>query len=297
MNFMVQLGITQKQTDLALRAAIQYMKTEDKRLEEAMSYSLFNGGKRMRPLLVQGAALASGDHSDVSVAMAAVEMVHCYSLVHDDLPAMDDDDLRRGKPTCHIAYGEAMAILVGDALLTGSIDVVAGMKTEQHELSCNQRLSMIKILTQGAGSQGMVSGQSIDLSSIGKDVSLNFLENMHWHKTGALIRASVLLGEQYQTHSSSQNTQALIRYADAIGLAFQIQDDILDVESDAQTLGKRVGVDAQYNKPTYPSLLGMAGAKQKMADLHEHALQQLTHFSGDVRLLKGIADYVVAREY
>jgi len=293
MNFSDQLSSIQQQADDALKSALTFLKISDQKLADAMEYSLFNGGKRVRPLLVRGAAEALGYQGDVSAAMAAVEMIHSYSLVHDDLPAMDDDDLRRGKPTCHIAFDEATAILAGDALLTGAFEVLA---EKDADLSSQQRLAMINELSKGAGASGMVAGQAIDLAAVGKQVDLDYLENMHLHKTGALIRSSVLLGA-YFVDASAEQLAALQAYSRAVGLAFQVQDDILDIEGDTATLGKQQGADIALNKPTYPALLGLDGAKQKMHELHQLALQQLEQLSGDTSLLKNLADYIVARDH
>lgn len=293
MNFSDQLSSIHQQADEALKSALNFLNVSDKKLADAMEYSLFNGGKRVRPLLVRGAAEALGYKGDVSVAMAAVEMIHSYSLVHDDLPAMDDDDLRRGKPTCHIAFDEATAILAGDALLTGAFEVLA---EQSADLNAQQRLAMINELSKGAGASGMVAGQAIDLAAVGKQVDLGYLENMHVHKTGALIRSSVLLGA-YFAQAEQQQLAALKAYSHAVGLAFQVQDDILDIEGDTAVLGKQQGADIALNKPTYPALLGLDGAKQKMHELHQLAVQQLEQLSGDTGLLKNLADYIVARDH
>lgn len=293
MSFKQQLKEIQQQADDALLAALQFLQISDEKLAKAMHYSLFNGGKRVRPLLVLGAAQAVAFKGNTEVAMAAVEMVHSYSLVHDDLPAMDDDDLRRGKPTCHIAFDEASAILAGDALLTGAFEVLSDMPAE---LSAEQRLAMVKELSQGSGASGMVAGQALDLAVVGEQVDLAYLENMHMHKTGALILASVLLGA-IMANADAQQLGALRQYAQAVGLAFQVQDDILDVEGDTATLGKQQGADIALNKPTYPALLGMAEAKQKLAELHQSALDQLEQLGGDTSLLKNLADYIVARDH
>jgi len=265
------------------------------RLMEAMDYSLFNGGKRVRPLLVYAAAEAVGASLEqADYPAAAVEMVHAYSLVHDDLPAMDDDDLRRGQPTCHIAFDEASAILAGDALQTQAFSILS---EENSHLSAHQQLAMIQILAQGSGLFGMAGGQSLDLEAVDQEVDLAYLENMHKHKTGALITASVLLGAHCQNNVAQASLLALREYSEVIGLAFQVQDDILDVTSDTQTLGKTQGADEANNKPTYVSLLGLQGAQQKAKQLHEQALSILLPLGSRASRLKDIADYIVDRRH
>lgn len=263
------------------------------RLLEAMKYSLLNGGKRVRPLLVYASAQACQanlNHADY--AALAIEMVHAYSLVHDDLPAMDDDDLRRGQPTCHIAFDEACAILAGDALQSEAFSLLSA---PIDGLQPAQQLSMVNTLAVASGLYGMAGGQSLDLEAVNQNVDLNYLENMHNHKTGALIKASVLLGAQCQASLDGQTKHALSQYADAIGLAFQVQDDILDVISDTQTLGKTQGADAALNKPTYVSLLGLDGAKLKAAQLHQAAMDALEPLGENAQALRQIADYIIKR--
>lgn len=263
------------------------------RLLEAMKYSLLNGGKRIRPLLVYASAQACQanlNHADY--AALAIEMIHAYSLVHDDLPAMDDDDLRRGQPTCHIAFDEACAILAGDALQTEAFHLLS---RPIDGLLPAQQLSMVNTLAFASGVYGMAGGQSLDLEAVNQSVDLQYLENMHNHKTGALIKASILLGAQCQASLDSHTKDALSTYADAIGLAFQVQDDILDVISDTQTLGKTQGADAALNKPTYVSLLGLDGAKQKAQQLHESALDALTPLGENALALQQIANYIIHR--
>jgi geranylgeranyl diphosphate synthase type II len=263
------------------------------RLLEAMKYSLLNGGKRIRPLLVYASAhacQANLNHADYCAL--AIEMVHAYSLVHDDLPAMDDDNLRRGQPTCHIAFDEACAILAGDALQSEAFSLLS---SPIDGLLPAQQLSMVNTLAMASGAYGMAGGQSLDLEAVNQTVDLSYLENMHNHKTGALIKASVLMGAQCQASLDSQTKDALNQYADAIGLAFQVQDDILDVTSDTQTLGKTQGADAALNKPTYISLLGLDGAKQKAAQLHQRALNALEPFGENAQALRQIADFIIKR--
>ena len=294
MEFKQQLAEVQQTTEKAMEDALSFLEIKDERLAEAMAYSLFNGGKRVRPFLVQAAAKAvSADMSDVPMVMSAVEMVHSYSLVHDDLPAMDDDDLRRGQPTCHIQFDEACAILAGDASLTAAFELLSRMPAS---LSAQQRLTLIGLLGQGSGAGGMVAGQAIDLNSVGKAVDLEHLERMHGYKTGALIRVSALMGA-HCGDPSADDIQALTNYANAMGLAFQIQDDILDVEGDTETLGKQQGADEALNKPTYPALLGLQGAKDKAKLLHKQALDALQTLPGDCSDLISLADYIIARDH
>ncbi len=263
------------------------------RLQEAMAYALFNGGKRVRPVLVYlvnqllGGRLADGD-----APAAAIECIHSYSLVHDDLPAMDDDDLRRGKPTCHIAFDEATAILAGDGLQCLAFELLC-----DNDCSSETRLQMVKTLALAAGDQGMVVGQAYDLVHVGQPLNLAQLEAMHQQKTGALLIAAIELGALSSGHAEDGNLAALRRYGAAIGLAFQVKDDILDIEGDTATLGKPQGSDLAQNKPTYPALLGMAGAKQKLDLLHRDALEALSGFGPEAEPLRQLADYIVQRDY
>lgn len=264
-------------------------------LQQAMNYSMLNGGKRIRPMLVYAAAQAcNGKMEHADYPAIAVEMIHAYSLVHDDLPAMDDDDLRRGKPTCHIQFDEATAILAGDALQTQAFAILS---EPIKGLSAQQQLAMINTLAKNSGLLGMAGGQSLDLCAVNKTVDLNYLENMHNHKTGALILASVLMGAQCNPQSSATEINALSQYAQAIGLAFQVQDDILDVISDTQTLGKAQGADAALNKPTYVSLLGLEGAQLKAKELHEQAIKALSPLPGETKALQDIANYIIQRTH
>lgn len=263
------------------------------KLHEAMRYSALAGGKRIRPGLVY----ASGQALDVSLGAldkiaAAIECIHAYSLVHDDLPAMDDDDLRRGKPTAHIAYDEATAILSGDALQALAFDVVSEPIAG---VSPQNQLKLVQLLASAAGSHGMAGGQAIDLASVGSNLTENQLEVMHSHKTGALIIACVVMPSYCSDSVTERQRSALTRYAKSVGLAFQVQDDILDVESDTETLGKQQGADIAANKPTYPALLGMSGAKRKLNTLYEEAQSALDEFGPNTELLHNIAQYIVNR--
>jgi farnesyl diphosphate synthase len=265
-------------------------------LHQAMRYSVLNGGKRTRPLLTYATGKALGISEDLLDAQAcAVEFIHVYSLIHDDLPAMDNDDLRRGKPTCHKAFDEATAILAGDALQALAFDVLCNDSSIQ--VDAHSRLKMIAALTKASGSQGMVGGQAIDLASVGSKLTLPELENMHIHKTGALIRASVNLAVLSKPEIDAASAKHLDHYAKCIGLSFQVKDDILDIESDTATLGKTQGKDIDNDKPTYPALLGMTGAKQKARELHEQALESLRNFNHEADLLRDLSLYIIERSH
>lgn len=259
-------------------------------LQEALAYSLLNGGKRLRPLLVYatGQALGASPESCDRPAMA-VELIHAYSLVHDDLPAMDDDDLRRGRPTCHKAFDEATAILVGDALQTLAFEVLADERQPA-------ALALVKTLAAASGTQGMVAGQMLDLQGEGQQLTLEQLEQLHNHKTGALIRAAVRMGALV-AGATTATLSTLDAYATALGLAFQVQDDLLDVTGDAATLGKKTGADAQLHKATYPSLLGVEGAEQKAQALVEHACESLNNLPGDWDCLRELAAWSISRQF
>jgi geranylgeranyl pyrophosphate synthase len=261
-------------------------------LRAAMRYSLFNGGKRVRPILAYAAALAIKPEIDLTLIdpiAAALECLHSYSLVHDDLPAMDDDDLRRGKPTCHIAFTEATAILAGDGLQTLAFDLLTNT-----DLPAAIQIKLIRQLAQGSGVEGMVLGQAIDLAAVDHQLDLAQLETMHRHKTGALIRASVAMGA-ISAGADDKQLAALDNYAAAIGLAFQVQDDILDVTGDTTTLGKQQGADIARNKPTYVSLLGLDAAKTKADELYRQALGALSGFDEGAAPLRQLASYIVQR--
>lgn len=264
------------------------------RLQETMRYSVLGGGKRVRPALCMAAARAMGSDESTALAPAcALELIHAYSLVHDDLPAMDDDDLRRGRPTAHIAFDEASAILAGDALQT----LAFALLSDAPALSDRQRVTMISELARASGHQGMVGGQAIDLESVGRQLSVAQLEAMHRHKTGALIKASVRLGALTSESVTECQLSNLTDYASALGLAFQVQDDLLDIEGDTEVIGKRQGSDAARAKPTYPALLGIEGARQHLARLLDEALSALESFDSEADTLRAMADYVVARSH
>lgn len=264
------------------------------RLHEAMRYVVLGGGKRVRPLLAFAAGeLVGADAQRVNIVSSAVEFIHVYSLVHDDMPCMDDDVLRRGKPTCHVQYDEATALLVGDSLLTLAFQLLA-----EHRLCDDpvRQLKMIKSLAIASGSRGMAGGQAIDLACVGKALTLPELEFMHIHKTGALIRAAILLGAQCGSISAEQ-LDKLDHFGKLIGLAFQVVDDVLDCEADTATLGKTAGKDADNDKPTYVSLLGIQGARDMALGLHREALDALTEFGESARRLRELADFIVLRKF
>jgi geranylgeranyl pyrophosphate synthase len=263
-------------------------------LHRAMRYSTLGGGKRLRPCLVYGAALACGGTLEqADAAGAAVEMIHAYSLIHDDLPAMDDDDLRRGKPTCHIAFNEATAILAGDALQALAFEVLARDTGDGRDAALH--VEMLRVLAAACGSQGMAGGQAFDLDAVGHTLSRHELERMHAHKTGALIRASVHLGALAAGERDGARIDALLRYGHAVGLAFQIRDDILDIEGDTAVIGKPQGSDAAQNKPTYPAILGLGASRALAEQLRADAIAALTIFDDRAEHLRDLAHYSVDR--
>lgn len=280
--------------DSSLTSIITEYSAPSSQLYKAIHYSTLLGGKRIRPILALATANCFGVPPEKALhAACSVELIHAYSLIHDDLPAMDDDDLRRGHPTCHKAFNEATAILTGDALQTMAFELLSN----DTNIPANKRIRMIQRLAKASGAQGMVLGQAIDFDSVGQTLSLAELENMHRHKTGALIEASVQIGAlTNENELSSQEILALEKYANAIGLAFQVQDDILDIISDTETLGKTQGADIALNKPTYPSLLGLDGAKDKLNSLHEESISALAELEGkDIEQLSAISRYIVSR--
>ena len=269
-----------------------------------MRYSIFNGGKRVRAILVYAAAQAVSDihppadytavdSTACDIAAAALECIHAYSLIHDDLPAMDNDDLRRGKPTCHIAFDEATAILAGDALQCLAFEALANIKN----LAAADKLAMVLALAKASGDKGMAAGQAIDLAAVDNQLALTQLETMHGLKTGALIRASVELGARAAGSATSKQLHNLDLYARAIGLAFQVQDDILDVTSSTEVLGKQQGADEALNKPTYVSLLGLTAARAKAQNLHQQALSALEAFGEQAEPLRQLSGYIISRTH
>ena len=284
----------QARVDAALEPLFEAPTKELERLYAAMRYSVMNGGKRVRPLLAYAACEALGAPAEqANGAACAVELIHAYSLVHDDLPAMDDDDLRRGQPTTHKAFDEACAILAGDGLQSLAFGALLdpGLSPQADGI----RLAMVQALAKAAGPAGMVGGQAIDLGSVGIKLDQQALEFMHRHKTGALIEASVRLGALASARAEQAQLDALQTYAQAIGLAFQVQDDILDVESDTATLGKRQGADIARDKPTYPALLGLEAAKAYAIELRDQALVALQGFGENAEPLRALARYIVER--
>jgi farnesyl diphosphate synthase len=278
----------------ALERLLPASRIAPRRLHDAMRYSTLGGGKRVRAMLVFAAGEVSGaDGERLEVAAAAVEMIHAYSLIHDDLPCMDDDVLRRGKPTCHVEFDEATALLAGDALQSLAFQLLAEQRLAAEPAA---QLEMIRLFALACGSRGMAGGQAIDLESVGKSLTLPELEFMHILKTGALIRASVLLGARCGGALSGDELERLDRYGKSVGLAFQVIDDILDEEADSATLGKTVGKDREAGKPTYTSLMGLAPAKDFASELLAEARDALSAFDRRADRLRELADFIVRRD-
>ncbi|WP_435382739.1 polyprenyl synthetase family protein [Crenobacter oryzisoli] len=285
----------QQRMETALAAVLPASHIAPESLHDAMRYVTLEGGKRVRPLLAFAAGeLVGADSTNVERAACAIEMIHVYSLVHDDMPCMDDDVLRRGKPTCHVAYDEATALLVGDALQTLAFEQLS---LPMDGVAASAQLQMVRKLAEAAGHGGMAGGQAIDLASVGKQLTLAELEYMHLLKTGALIRASVWLGALAGRALSNEEAERLDQFAKRIGLAFQVVDDVLDCEADTATLGKTAGKDAANNKPTYVSLMGLAEAKRFARELRDEAFAALEPFGPAADRLKALADYIVARSF
>ena len=262
-------------------------------LHRAMRYAVLGGGKRLRPLLVYASAHALGEEgSQLDAAACAVELIHAYSLVHDDLPAMDDDALRRGRPTCHVVFGEAMAILAGDALQALAFELLANDPTRR--IDANTGMAMLRALGRACGAEGMAGGQALDLAAVGQPLTLAELEHMHACKTGALIRASVQLGALI-AGADAGTLDTLDRYAHAVGLAFQVRDDILDVEGESAVLGKTAGKDAAADKPTFPSIIGLDASRARLAELTESALAAVATLGERASLLAELARYTAYR--
>ena len=289
------MGEVQARMEGALSRFVPAPHVAPARLHEAMRYAVLGGGKRVRPLLSFAAGEVTGAAPErLEVAASAVELIHAYSLVHDDLPSMDDDVLRRGKPTVHVEYDEATAVLAGDALQTLAFQLLA-----EHRLADEPReqLEIAKLLAIAAGSRGMAGGQSIDLESTGRPLTLPELEFMHIHKTGALIRAAVLIGAACGTALGATERAGLDRYAKAVGLAFQVVDDVLDAEASTATLGKTAGKDSRQGKPTYVSVLGVARAKALAEELRGDAHAALAGLGARGARLAALADFVVLRKF
>lgn len=289
------LSAYRQRADLALEARLPPSDGKLSQLHAAMHYACLQGGKRVRPALVYATGHGLGASLEqLDAPAAAVEMVHAYSLVHDDLPAMDDDDLRRGQPTAHIKFDEATAILAGDALQPLAFEVLCN--DAALAVDGNIRLQLLRTLLDASGHNGMVYGQAIDLAAVEQSLTLEELQHMHRHKTGAIIKAAVLMGAQ--TAGADATTQhQLSLYADAVGLAFQIADDILDVVADTETLGKRQGADAENDKPTYVSLLGLDGARRHADDCHQQALNALESLPDTLAPLAELSAYIVDRTH
>jgi farnesyl diphosphate synthase len=269
--------------------------SEPRRLHDAMRYATLGGGKRVRPMLAHGAGLVTGaGPGNMRIVASAVEIIHAYSLAHDDLPCMDDDVLRRGKPTCHVEFDEATALLAGDALQALAFELMA-----VHRLSDSpaRQLEMLQVFSRACGSRGMAGGQAIDLANVARQISLPELEFMHILKTGALIRASVLLGALCGDPLPAEEMERLDHYGKYVGLAFQVVDDILDCESNTEKLGKTAGKDQDANKPTYVSLMGLAAAKRFADELLGNALDALGAFDDKADRLRQLAEFIVRRQH
>lgn len=291
-QFQTWMKSTQAAVEIALTQYLPAPSQLPQKLHEAMAYAVLDGGKRVRPLLVFAAGnLFDAPNELLSRAACAVEMIHAYSLVHDDMPCMDDDALRRGKPTVHKKYDEATALLVGDALQAQAFLVLSEANAD-----ADRKLAMLQLLAHASGSLGMCGGQAIDLDSVGIALNITELEQMHRLKTGTLLRASVLLGAISGKHLTSDETKALDQYAAAIGLAFQVVDDVLDATADSVTLGKTAGKDAADNKPTYVSLLGLEASRQLADKLCSDAHQALSIFGESAQYLHDLADLIVQRK-
>jgi geranylgeranyl pyrophosphate synthase len=295
-DFNSRLKLYQQRIDKALDACLPNGQAQKNKLTEAMRYSVIGGGgKRIRPAMVYAAGEAMDvDQNILDTPACAVEIIHTYSLIHDDLPAMDDDNLRRGQPTCHKAFDEATAILAGDALQAHAFEILAASDLHVND---RRRLEMITLLATASGSDGMAGGQAIDLAAVGNRLTLEQLEAMHRLKTGALIKASILLGAMCSPTVTEEELAMLGRYADCIGLSFQIQDDILDVIGDTETLGKPKGSDEKMQKPTYPSILGLDASRKLALEQHQQALSHLETLGQRADTLRQLSAYIVEREF
>lgn len=294
-NFQGWVAERQSRFEGVLSKLLPEAEMAPQRLHEAMRYSVLDGGKRVRPLLAYAAGeLAGADMQRLDMAAAAVELIHAYSLVHDDMPCMDNDVLRRGKPTCHVQYDEATALLVGDALQSLAFQLLSEQVLSDDP---ERQLQMVKLLAIASGSRGMAGGQAFDLASVGKQLTLPELEFMHIHKTGALIRVAILLGALCGTALDLAQQERLDHFGKSIGLLFQVVDDVLDAEADTVTLGKTAGKDADNDKPTYVTLMGVQAAKQMAADLHREAMETLSGLGEGTQRLRELADFIVLRKY
>jgi geranylgeranyl diphosphate synthase type II len=298
-DFAAQLQGWQTRIEHELSARLPAIEVQPSRLHEAIRYSVLGGGKRVRPALIYATGAALGvPESMLDGAACAVELIHAYSLVHDDLPAMDNDDLRRGRPTCHKAFDEATAILVGDSLQVLAFELLANGPGLPADAAT--RLKLVQLLAIASGTSGMAGGQALDLAAIGRKLSLAEVEEMHVRKTGALIHACVMMGAACAPQLAENLTRALDEYARAIGLAFQIQDDLLDVEGDVAVIGKATGADRALDKPTYPSVAGVEASHQRMHELHARALSALQALDAaglQSAPLAAMSDWLVLRKY
>jgi len=294
-TFSQWMGDIQQRTETALDRALPAADIAPTRLHEAMRYAVLGGGKRVRPLLVHaGGQLTGANPERLDRVACAIEMIHAYSLVHDDMPCMDDDVLRRGKPTVHVQYDEATALLVGDALQTQAFVHIAEAPVSD---DAQGQIAMIRQLAQATGSRGMCGGQAIDLASVGVQLTLPELEFMHIHKTGALIRASINLGVQCGRTLGAEQMTSLDHVGKVIGLLFQVVDDILDAEADTATLGKTAGKDAANDKPTYVSLLGVPRARELAEELCQDALDRLAAFGDASQRLAELTRFIIRRQF
>ena len=285
----------QQRTEQALDKALPAANIAPNKLHEAIRYATLGGGKRVRALLAHAAGEFCGaDANKIDQAAIAVEMIHAYSLVHDDMPCMDDDDLRRGKPSCHKQFDDATALLVGDALQSLAFQVLSAPNLH---VDAEHQINMIHLLAVASGSRGMAGGQAIDLASVGESLSQTELEFMHIHKTGALIRAAALLGAYSARALDEKRISAIDHYAQSIGLAFQVVDDILDTEADTATLGKTAGKDADSNKPTYVTILGLVRAKALAEELYNSAIEPLKAYGEDATRLVQLAQFITQRGF
>jgi farnesyl diphosphate synthase len=294
-DFQAWMGTVQARMETALSRLLPAAQVAPANLHEAMRYAALEGGKRVRPLLAFAAGEVSGAPRErLEIAGAAVELIHAYSLVHDDMPCMDDDVLRRGKPTVHVEYDEATALLVGDALQSLAFQILSENKLTDEP---QRQLEMVRVLALAAGSRGMAGGQQIDLDSTCKALSLPELEFMHIHKTGALIRAAVMLGFHCGEKYSESEKARLDRYAKAVGLAFQVVDDVLDSDANTATLGKTAGKDAKQGKPTYVSAIGLPAARRLADELRQEAQAAIAELGTRASRLAELADFIVLRKF
>jgi farnesyl diphosphate synthase len=293
---LAQIDDVQTRINNYLSKKLASLTLNDEKLLAAMHYGLLIGGKRMRPYLayITGATL-DAKQDDIDGVAAAIECIHAYSLLHDDLPAMDDDDLRRGQPTCHKAFDEATAILAGDSLQTLAFDIIANH--EFSEAVETKRVNLLRHLVNAAGYQGMCGGQALDLAATDKAISLSALEDLHSLKTGALLEASVKMAAECSNKATLYDKKQLALYAKLIGLAYQVRDDIIDITSTEEELGKPAGSDLAANKSTYPALLGLQGAQEKAENLYQQALQALATLPYNTQSLSDFATFIVSRKH